>query len=403
MSFGPFGVKQNIYQGSGVISMIPRILANEGWKRVMIVADPGVEKAGLIKPFEKILKDKGVEYCIFNNIRPNPEAVTIDNEAVPMFKKFKGDVLLAIGGGSTMDTAKGVAIVGESGMSIMDVPMAPDILMAMIETKEKIIPPLAHKTYPMIAVPTTCGTGSETCKNAVISDKDENKLVPMHDSILPKYAVCDPDLLATLPPSVAATTGMDALVQAIEGYVSLGASDFSEIFALRAVELIGQAIRPYYANRANPKWANMMSLGCIYQGISWDHAGPAQNHGTNHPITTYLHIAHGDTCAILLPPFIEWNGLACKDKFHKVYNLMFPDKAVEKGFEVQMLVDETIKLNYDLNIMDRKTMADYGAELKTIDLILEDFFNLPSYPRTTTREDWKKIMIKVMNGEYMLK
>ena len=89
MSFGPFGVKQNIYQGSGVISMIPRILANEGWKRVMIVADPGVEKAGLIKPFEKILKDKGVEYCIFNNIRPNPEAVTIDNEAVPMFKKFR--------------------------------------------------------------------------------------------------------------------------------------------------------------------------------------------------------------------------------------------------------------------------------------------------------------------------
>lgn len=302
-----------------------------------------------------------------------------------------------------MDTAKGVAIVGESDMSVMDVPMAPDILMAMIETKEKIIPPLAHKTYPMIAVPTTCGTGSETCKNAVISDKDENKLVPMHDSILPKYAVCDPDLLATLPPSVAATTGMDALVQAIEGYVSLGASDFSEIFALRAVELIGQAIRPYYANRANPKWANMMSLGCIYQGISWDHAGPAQNHGTNHPITTYLHIAHGDTCAILLPPFIEWNGLACKDKFHKVYNLMFPDKAIEKGFEVQMLVDEAIKLNYDLNIMDRKTMADYGADLKTIDLILEDFFNLPSYPRTTTREDWKKIMIKVMNGEYMLK
>ncbi len=117
--------------------MIPRILASEGWKRVMIVADPGVEKAGLIKPFEKMLKDKGVEYCIFNNIRPNPEAVTIDNEAVPMFKKFKGDVLLAIGGGSTMDTAKGVAKVGESDMSVMDVPMAPDILMAMIETKEK--------------------------------------------------------------------------------------------------------------------------------------------------------------------------------------------------------------------------------------------------------------------------
>jgi len=390
MFFGPVGVKQNIYQGSGSISVIPKILESESWERVMLVADPGVEKAGLIKTFEDMLKKAGVEYCLFTNIRPNPKAETVENEAVPMYREFKADVMIAIGGGSTMDTAKGVALIGESNLSVKELPMAWNPF------------PISHKTYPMVAVPTTCGTGSESCNNAVISGEDEFKFVPQSDAILPKYAVCDPDLLATLPESVAAASGMDALVQSIEGYVSLGANDMSEIFSLRAVELLGQAIRPYYANRAHPKWANMMSLGCLYNGIAWGLSKPAQNHASNHALTEKLHIPHGEAAAILLPPFIEWNGIACKDKFHKVYNLMFPDKAVKNGFEIQMLVDEAIKLNKDLNIMGGKTLADIGCDEKLIDVMLKNFSSRPSYPRTTSKEDWKRILIKVMNGEYML-
>jgi len=392
MYFGPVGVRQKIYQGSGAIAAIPKILAAEGWKRVMIVADPGVDKAGMIKPFEDMLTKEGFEYCKFTNIRPNPEAITIEKEAVPMYKEFKADVMLAIGGGSAMDSAKGVAIIGESNNTVKEAMKASPSPTA----------PMPYKTFPIIAVPTTCGTGSEATRNAVISDETGYKMVPMQDCILPAYAVCDPDLLATLPQHVAAATAMDALVQAVESYVSLGANDMSEVFSLRAIELIGQSIRPYYANRAHPKWANMMSLGCLYAGIAWNLSLPAQVHCSNHPITQYLHIPHGDACAILFPPFIEWNGIACKEKFHKVYNLMFPDKAIRDGFEVQMLVDEAIKLNRDLNILGGKTMKDYGCTEEIVHKIMSTFSPArPGYPRTTSREDWTKIMIKVMNGEYM--
>ena len=393
MYFGPVGVKQNIIQGSGAISAIPKVLSDQGWKRVMIVADPGVEKAGLVKPFEELLNEAGVPYCLFTKIRPNPEAVTIEKEAIPMYKEFKADVMIAIGGGSAMDSAKGVALVGESGLSIKEAMAASPGLHA----------PMPHKTFPMIAIPTTCGTGSESTRNAVISDETGYKMVPMQDCILPQYAICDPDLLATLPQSVAAATGMDAFVQAVECYVGLGNNPMSELYALKAIELIGQAIRPYYANRAHKKWADMMSLGCVFGGIAWNLSWPAQVHCSNHAITQYLHIPHGDACAILFPPFIEWNGLSSKDKFEKVYRLMFPDRDCEI-FEVELLVEEVMKLNRDINILGGKTMKDYGADEAMIHKIMESFSpQRPGYPRTTSKEDWTNIMIKVMNGEYMMK
>lgn len=392
MFFGPMGVKQSLYQGSGCISAIPDILEKESWRRVMVVADPGVEKAGLVKRFEDILGGCGAEYCLFTNIRPNPEAVTVEKEAVPMYNEFKADVILAIGGGSALDTAKGISFIGESNYTVKEA----------IQNSPGITANMPYKTYPVIAVPTTCGTGSETTRNAVISDEVGYKMVPMQDCLLPAYAVCDPDLLATLPQNVASATAMDALVQAIECYVSLGANPMSEIFSLAAIELMGQCIRPYYANRAHEKWANMVSLACMYGGTAWNLSLPAQVHCSNHAITQHLHIPHGDACAILFPPFIEWNGIACKDKFHRVYNTMFPDKAVEKGFEPKMLMDEIIKLNHDVNIMGGKTMKDFGCTEAVIDKIMEPFSPLrPGYPRTTSKEDWKKIMIKVMNGEYM--
>lgn len=392
MTFKPFGVNQSIYQGSGCISMIPEICGLEGWKRVMIMADPGVEKFGAVKPFEEILKNAGIEYCIFTNIAPNPLQVTIESEAIPMYKAFKADVILAIGGGSTMDSAKGVAIVGESDLSIKE---------AMNVKPDQKMP---YKTFPMIAVPTTCGTGSECTANAVITEPNGHKMVPIQKCILPQYAVCDPDLLASLPPHVAAATAMDALVQAVESYVSLAANDFSEVMSLRATELIGQCIRQYYHNRTITKYADMMSLGCMYAGIAWNLSGPAQVHGSNHPITEQLHISHGDACAILFPVFAEWNGTVCKDKFFKVYNLLCPEHPVErKDFKVRMLVDELIQLNRDLNILNGKSMADLGCTEETVDIMLKNFpgWSRPNYPRTTTKADMKGLFMRVMNGEFL--
>ena len=164
------------------------------------------------------------------------------------------------------------------------------------------------------------------------------------------------------------------LVQAVECYVSLAANDFSETMSLRAIELIGQCIRPDYCNRSIKKWANMISLGAMYAGIAWNISFVAQIHGSNDPITELLHIAHGDACAILFPVFVEWNGPVSKDKFCKVYNLLCPNDPVKEcDFEVKMLVDELIQLNRDINIMNGKSMADYGCTEETVDKMLAGF------------------------------
>jgi alcohol dehydrogenase class IV len=263
---------------------------------------------------------------------------------------------------------------------------------------------MPYKTYPLICVPTTCGTGSEVIRNAVITEPDGHKMVPMQNCILPSYAVCDPDLLASIPPHVAAATGMDAFVQAIEAYVSLAATDFSETMSLRAIELIGEAMRPYYCNRSIKKWANMMSLGCMYAGIAWNISFVAQIHGSNHPITELLHISHGDACAILLPVFVEWNGPVSFDKFFKVYNILHSDAPVKKSdFKIKMLVDDFIQLNRDLDILNGKSMSDYGCTKETVDEMMSTFpeKGLFSFPRTTTREQMRDMYIRVMNGEFL--
>ena len=393
-----FGVKQTIYQGSGSINKIPEILEAEDWTRVLLVADPGVLKVGGIAPFEKLLKDAGVEYQIFSKIEPNPLEKDIMEVGIPMFKEMNAQVMIAIGGGSTMDSAKGIAMVGESGLTVT-------------EANDKALGtnpyfPLPWKTHPIIAVPTTCGTGSEVIRNAVITQPNGHKLVPAHDCILPQYAVCDPDLLATLPPHVAAATVMDAFVQAMEAYVSLGAIDFSDTMALRAIELIGPNIVKYYHNRAIPEVADAISKGCMYGGFAWNLSAPAQIHGSNHPITELLHISHGDACAILLPPFIEWNGVVAREKFWKVYNLVCPDAKVElKDFDIDMLVQKAIQINRDLNIMNGKSMADYGCTEATVEEMLEPFKSgekrTTTYPRSTSYAQMKAMYMDVMNGKYL--
>ena len=389
-----FGIKQTVYQGSGCIKKIPDILEAENWKRVLIVAGPNVLKTESAGKIEEMLKKAGIYYEIFSKIVPNPLQTDIEEVGIPMYRNMKADVMLAIGGGSTMDSAKGIAMVGESGLNIKE---ATEKCYAI-----NSYDPPPWKTYPMIAVPTTCGSGSEVIHNAVISEPNGHKLVPSHDCILPAYAVCDPDLLATLPLHVAAATAMDALVQGIESYFSLASSDFSEMMSLRAVEHIGPHIVPYYHNRAIPEHADAISKGCMYAGFAWNNSFVAQIHGSNHPITEILNISHGEACAILLPPFVEFNGVICKEKFWKVHNLMYPDQTVAKcDFEIDMFVKKLIQLNRDLNILDGKTMADYGCTEEIVDKMISPFSEkLYTFPRTTSKAQLKKIYMDVMNGKY---
>ncbi|MBN1320409.1 MAG: iron-containing alcohol dehydrogenase [Thermoleophilia bacterium] len=391
----PFGIKQTIYQGSGCVEKIPEILKAEGWKRVMLVIGPRLLETETGPRFEELLRQSGVDHCVFSKIEPDPLAADIEQVGIPMAREFEVDVLLAVGGGSTMDSAKGIAVVGRSDHTIKE-------LMGDLANINPFVP-LPHETYPMIAVPTTFGTGSEVIRNAVISDSDGHKMVPMHDCILPAYAVCDPDLAATLPPRAAAAAAMDALVQAAEAYVSLAANDFSETMSLRAIELIGPHIVPYYHDRSVLEHADALCKGSMYAGIAWNNSFVAQIHASNHPITELLHIPHGEACAILFPPFVEYNGEACREKFRKVHNLMYPDSLLgSEAFEPGILVQKLVRLNRDLNIMDGKSMADYGGTEELVDRMVAEFpEDLYTYPRKTTKEDLRDMYLRVMRGEYL--
>ncbi len=399
MGYLQFGLQQRIYQGSGCITMLPHILATEGWTKVFLIADPGLYKAGVIKPVEDILNSiEGVETHVFTNVRPNPEAVTIDNEAIPAMLKFGGQVLIAVGGGSTMDTAKGVAIVGDSGGKCMD-------YASWDWPHDK---PYPHNTFPIIAVPTTAGTGSEVCRNAVICNEQGEKVVPSHDSILPKYAIMDPDFLAGLPFPIAAATSVDTLTHALETYTNTRANEFTELFSLRSLELVGESIRGFVANPANDEYADKMSRACMYAGFSLGIASIGQDHVITHPMSEEpFHMPHGDACGMVLPAVIEFNTMGCREKYRKAYNALTKSNLSESEFNVQLLIDWVINLNIDLHIAEDKTFEEWGyndddvLDLMMSHPIVEFGIRVNSdnrmceYPRKTTAQDYRQLIKRV--------
>jgi alcohol dehydrogenase class IV len=399
IGFMEFGIQQRLYQGPGCISKIPYILSNEGWDRVMLVADPYLYKAGVVAPIEEYIKEAGAEYIVFTNVRPNPEVETIEKEAIPEFQKFKAQVVIAVGGGSTMDTAKGVVLVGDSDHNVMD------FTIDKVKHDQKF----DHNMPSMIAIPTTAGTGSEVCRNAVICDETGLKLVPSHDAILPQYALMDPDLLGGMPFAVAAATSVDAFTHALETLTNRNANDFTLTMSLRSLELIGEAIRPFVANPAVTKWADKMSLASMYAGFSLGLASIGQDHVITHPMSEEpFHMPHGDACGMALPAVIEYNGMGCRDLYCKAYNALTKENIPESEFDVQMLIDWVVQLNRDFHIAKDMTFEEWGYNdgevletmLKHPILELGVRINTPNseceYPRVTTRENYAEI-IKRMN------
>ena len=389
-----FGIRQVICQGAGCGSKLSEFIKREEWKRVLLVCGPTLYKSGVAKAIEDGIRQGGAKFQVFNNVRQNPEAKTIDNEAVPAALSFKADAIVAVGGGSTLDTAKGVAIVGNSGKRVLDFTIRDISPIARLE----------HKTFPMIAIPTTAGTGSETCKNAVISDENGYKLVLAHESIMPKYALLDPDMLKTLPFSVAAASAMDTFVQALETLTNRNANDFTRTQSLRSLELVGQHIRAFVANPADAEAANGMSLACMYAGFSLGLAGIGQDHVITHPMSEEpFNISHGDACAMVLPAVIEYNGLACKELYRRAYNALTCKNVPCHEFEVYQLVDWVFELNCDLHIAGDKSFAELGFNEETLELMMNHpilaFASKANavaadteYPRATTPENFREII-----------
>jgi alcohol dehydrogenase class IV len=393
-----FGIPQRLYQGSGSIKKLPEILALEKWTRVMLVCGPTLYKTGVIAPIESMIKDSGAEYIVFTHIKPNPEIGPIEEEALPAFREFAPDVIIAVGGGSTLDTAKGIVISGDSGRPILD------FTIDKLAQHDR----LPHKTPPMIAIPTTAGTGSEVGANAVIGDENGLKLVIRHDAIVPAYALLDPDLLAGLPFSVAAATAMDTFVQALETLTNQNANDFTRTCSLRSLELVGEAIRSFVADPSHPVYADKMSRACMWAGFSLGLAGIGQDHVITHPMgEAPFDLPHGDACGMVLPAVIEYNGLACKDLYHQAYDALTGGHTAFSDFEVQQLIDWCVALNGDLHIAKDKSFEEWGYDGKeTLELMMRHpimkiaiALNEPQgqteYPRRTGDAEYRKIIERV--------
>lgn len=377
-----FSVPQNIVAGRKTIEKLPEIAAKLGGKKAFIISGPHLNKIGAVAACEALLKKAGIESAAFTDCEGNPSVETVE-KATAMFQKSGADFIVAYGGGSPMDVAKAVGVVAKYGGSITD-----------YEGAHKI----PDDIIPLIAIPTTAGTGSEVTAFSVITDHSRQyKLTVFSYKILPTYAILDADLITTVPAGVAAACGMDALIHALEAYISTAASPFSDAMAEKAMELIGGHIRRYVANRGDLEAAQAMLVGSLFAGIAFSFARLGNVHAMSHPVSAHFNVAHGVANAILLPTIVDYNALADHGKYRKIYNYIAEIPLGEDEFESFMLADEIRDLNDILGIP--ATLGEVGVKAEAIPAMAADAMksgNIAVNPRSSRLEDIEMLYRKAM-------
>lgn len=377
-----FSVKQDIEFGVGIVNRLGDYVKKLGGSKVLVVSDPGLVKAGITKKVETILEKAGYEYVTFTEVEPDPGCWVVE-KVVNLIVSEKVDCILAVGGGSSLDTAKSAALVGYSGKRIHDY--------------WGYYLPVDHESLPVIAIPTTAGTGSEVTRNTVITDENKYKMVILNDEMLPAIALLDPELITTLPAGVAAATGMDALIHAVECYLSDLATPFSDAVAEKAMELIGAALPRFVANRADLDAAGDMLMGSTLAGITLSLCLPNQAHALSHPLSGFYHVPHGLANAMLFPTTMEYNAIADRGKYKKIYNLLRSDHSYTENFETDMLIDYLIAFNERLGLP--KNLAEMGIGEEHLDEMIEDAQKTKIWehcPRYTSPKDMRVLYLKTM-------
>ncbi len=368
-----FKIPQNVEFGMGSLKKLPDILKENNSDHVFLISDRGLESIGVVDKIKKIIEAGGIRCTSYLDVKPNP-TVDIVNEAAKSYKECGATSLVALGGGSPMDVAKSVGILAVYGGKITD-----------YEGNFKVPGPIV----PIIAIPTTAGTGSEVTASSVITDESRNyKMSVFSYEILPKYAILDPELIMTAPASIAASCGVDALIHAMEAYISVNATPFSDAMAEKAMELIGSSLRRFVANRKDEEAACNMMLGSTFAGISFAWARLGNVHAMSHPVSGYFHVPHGVANSILLPTVMEYNALADHGRYEIIYNYIRESKEEVSSFVPSMLVDELRKLNQDLGIP--KSLSEVGVTEDLIPNMAEDAMksaNVLANPRQTNVND----------------
>ena len=369
-----FVLNETSYHGAGAIKDIATEAKGRGFKKAFVCSDPDLIKFGVTKKVIDVLEGAGLDYEIYSNIKPNP---TIENvqTGVEAFKKSGADYLIAIGGGSSMDTAKGIGIVIAN-------PEFEDIRSL------EGVAPTKNKSVPIFAVPTTAGTAAEVTINYVITDVEKNrKMVCVDPKDIPVVAFVDPEMMSSMPKGLTAATCMDALTHAIEGYITAGAWELSDMFHLKAIEIISRSLRNAVAN--TPEGRADMALGQYVAGMGFSNVGLGIVHSMAHPLGALYDTPHGVANAIILPTVMEYNAPATGEKYREIARAMGVqgvDDMTQEEYR-KAAVDAVRKLSEDVGIP-----ADLKAIVKEEDIpfLAQSAYDdacRPGNPRETSVEE----------------
>ena len=302
-----FVLNETSYHGKGAINEIATEVKGRGFKKCFVCSDPDLLKFGVTKKVTDVLENASIDYEIYSQIKPNPTVENVQT-GVAAFKASGADCIIAIGGGSSMDTAKAIGIIIEN-------PEFEDVVSL------EGVAPTKNKCVPIIAVPTTAGTAAEVTINYVITDVAKNrKMVCVDPKDIPVVAVVDPDMMSSMPKGLTAATGMDALTHAIEGYITKGAWELSDMFHIKAIEIIAKNLRGAVENTAEGREG--MALGQYVAGMGFSNVGLGIVHSMAHPLGALYDTPHGVANAILLPTVMEYNAPATGDKYRDIAKAM---------------------------------------------------------------------------------
>ena len=373
-----FILNETSYHGAGSIASIADEAKARGFQKAFVCSDPDLVKFGVTKKVLDVLDKNGLAYELYSDIKPNP---TIENvqTGVEAFKKAETDYLIAIGGGSSMDTAKAIGI-------IINNPEHEDVrsLEGAVDTK--------NKSVPIFAVPTTAGTAAEVTINYVITDVEKNrKMVCVDPHDIPVVAFIDSDMMASMPKGLTAATGMDALTHAIEGYITAGAWELSDMFHLKAIEIIARSLRGAVDN--TPEGREGMALGQYVAGMGFSNVGLGIVHSMAHPLGALYDTPHGVANAIILPTVMEYNAEATGEKYRDIAKAMGVEGTENMSQEEyrKAAVDAVKKLSVDVGIP-----ADLKEIVKREDIpfLAQSAYDdacRPGNPKETSVEDITKL------------
>ncbi|WP_408008422.1 iron-containing alcohol dehydrogenase [Pseudalkalibacillus sp. A8] len=381
--FGSFKNPTQITYGSGVIQQLRSIIEDQDFKNILIITDQGIRKTGLI---ERVISQIGnLNYAIFDETQPNP-TVTNCEDALRTLKQIHADVVVAMGGGSSIDVAKAVCALATNEGSIID-----------YEGIDKC----PNDPLPLIAIPTTAGTASEVTTFTVITDEERQyKLTVGGIKLAPKWALVDPEVTKTLPPHITASTGLDALVHAVESYTSKMANPISKALARESIRKISSNLRQAVYSGDNMVARDHMIMGSLLAGLAFNNTRLGNCHALSHPVSAIYGVPHGVANSILIPHVMKFNSYAVPELFSDIAEDMGENlDGLSLMERAETAVNAVKRLSEDIGIPT--TLSDFNVDESRLDQMTRDALlsgNIAVNPRTTTYEDVIELYKKSIGG-----